>query len=429
MAKRTQRSSPGLPYRLTCWRFIKVAASAEAAVGEAAGSSGSSSRSSSPCSDHENVGSGQYGRCCGGRLCVVRLVQLAFLITMVAAVTHFILAAFTSALVAAPTPRPRPPVFSLPEDQLPQPTSSVLLDLHDFHYLHEAVAACTSLRLFFVFLVHSRPDHFRQREAIRATWGGLRDLGGGWVARTVFLLGRGSGDGDMGDPDRAKVEEMVDQESTQHRDLVVGSFTDHYHNLTYKHIMALRWAATHCAHATFLVKADDDTFIDVPALKALLVRTFDLPPPQRILACNVLPAGTKPQRTGKWAVSTADYPWPEYPRYCAGLAYVATLDLAEELARVAQASVAPRIWVDDVWVTGLLAESLHLHPHYLNLRYSYDYNEMVKWTARATPNAPAPYMFAHLDPACPDWRPTLDILWHHALIAHKNATSISFYSR
>lgn len=364
---------------------------------------------------------------------MVRLAQLALFITSVAAVSHFILAAFTSVLVVAPTPRPRPPVLSLPEHHLPQPAASTLLDLHDFHYLHEAEAACASQQLFFVFLVHSRPDHFRQREAIRATWGGLGDLGGGWAARTVFLLGRGKGGGgeggEVGDPEGAEVEELVDRESLLHGDLVVGSFTDHYHNLTYKHVMALRWAANHCTHATYLVKADDDAFIDVPALKALLGRTFSLPPPRRTLACNVLPAGTQPQRTGKWAVSTVDYPWPEYPRYCAGLAYVATPDLAEELARVAQASVAPRIWVDDVWVTGLLAESLHLYPHFLNLRYSYDHNEMVAWAARATPAAPTPYIFAHLDPASPDWLPTLDTLWHHSLTAHSSAISSPSHSR
>lgn len=203
---------------------------------------------------------------------------------------------------------------------------------------------------------------------------------------------------------------------------MVGAFRDHYHNLTYKHAMALRWAASRCRHAAFVVKADDDAFVDVPALRALLDRTFAAQPPRRTLACHVLPPGTRPQRSGKWAVSAADYPWPEYPQYCAGLAYVATPDAADELSRAAQAGAAPRVWVDDVWVTGLLAEALRLQHHYLNLRYSYDHTEMAQWAARARASLPPPFAFAHLDPACPDWRPTLDALWRHALAA-RNASA------
>ncbi|XP_063863667.1 beta-1,3-galactosyltransferase 5-like [Scylla paramamosain] len=154
--------------------------------------------------------------------------------------------------------------------------------------------------------------------------------------------------------------------------------------------MALRWAAARCPQAIFLVKADDDAFVDVPALRGLLGRTFSVPPPRRTLACNVLPAGMQPQRAGKWAVSHEDYPWPEYPTYCAGLAYVITPALADLLARVAQAGVAPRLWVDDVWVTGLLAEVLRLRPHYLNLRYSYEHDELVAWACPCPACGPAP---------------------------------------
>ncbi|XP_042239644.1 LOW QUALITY PROTEIN: lactosylceramide 1,3-N-acetyl-beta-D-glucosaminyltransferase A-like [Homarus americanus] len=436
--KRGKTYSEKLPWVVIQTDLLEARLGSSSSRGSSRSSSRCSSRSNSPCPDSENGGGSEWcGRWCGrwcGWLCVVRLAQFSLCLTLVAAATHLIIAAFTSMLIATPTPRPRPPVPSLPEHQLPRPEPSKLLDLHDFHYVQEAGEVCSPARLFFVFLVHSRPDHFRQRQAIRATWGGHKDLDGGWAARTVFLLqcgwaartvfllGQGSGGGgEAGEEDGMgglEVRELVEQEARRHGDLVVGSFTDHYHNLTYKHVMALRWAADHCAHATYLVKADDDAFIDVPALRALLGRTFPLPPPRRTLACNVLPAGTQPQRTGKWAVSEVGYPWPEYPRYCAGLAYVATPDLADKLSRVAEAGVATRIWVDDVWVTGLLAESLSLQPHYLNLRYSFDHNEMAAWATRAKPAAPPPYIFAHLDPACPDWRPTLHTLWHHALSAH-----------
>ncbi|XP_045124184.1 acetylgalactosaminyl-O-glycosyl-glycoprotein beta-1,3-N-acetylglucosaminyltransferase-like [Portunus trituberculatus] len=370
------------------------------------------SRSTSPGPEEGGAG----GAWCV-RVCLLRLVQFALLLATLATVANFV----ASALLAAPVPRPRPLLPPVSEDALPHASPATLLDLDDFELLHEAEAACRPARLFFLFLVHSRPDHFLQRQAIRATWGGARDLGEGWATRTVFLLGRGGGgDGNSVAPESSvfDVEGVVAREAARHGDLVVGSFVDHYHNLTYKHVMALRWAARRCSHAIFLVKADDDAFIDVPALRALLGRTFSVPPPRRTLACNALPAGTQPQRSGKWAVSREAYPWVEYPRYCAGLAYLVTPTVADLLARAAQAEVAPRVWVDDVWVTGLLAEALDLRPHYLNLRYSYDHDEVAQWAASARPAAPPPYTFVHLDAARPDWRSTLDTLWSHALTVH-----------
>ncbi|XP_050688256.1 beta-1,3-galactosyltransferase 5-like isoform X1 [Eriocheir sinensis] len=378
------------------------------------------SRSSSPCPEQ-----GAAGEVPCGCMCLLRLLPLALLLLLLAAAANFA-ATFASLLGATPSVQPRPLLPPVPEDSLPPAVAAKLLDLPDHQLLHEAADVCGTPRLFFLFLVHSRPDHFKQRQAIRATWGGARDLGDGWAARTVFLLGRGSGggggsEGHEGAPASVglDVEGVVAREAARYEDLVVGSFVDHYHNLTYKHAMALQWAAHRCPHAAFLVKADDDAFIDVPALRALLGRTFSLPPPRRTLACNVLPAGMRPQRAGKWAVSHQDYPWPEYPRYCAGLAYVLTPALADLLARAAHAGLAPRVWVDDVWVTGLLAEALRLKPHYLNLRYSYDHAELAEWTTRARPAAPPPYTFVHLDPSRPDWRRVLDTLWSHALAAHR----------
>ncbi|KAG0718401.1 Beta-1,3-galactosyltransferase 5 [Chionoecetes opilio] len=388
---------------------------------EATRGSRGSSRSTSP-SPEEGGKSGEV-RCVW--LCLLRVSQVALLLLLLGAAANFIAASLTSVLTATPLLRPRPLLPPVSEDSLPRTASSALLDLRDFQLVHEAQGACAPARLFFLFLVHSRPDHFRQRQAIRGTWGGVRDFGDGWAVRTVFLLGRGSGGGGGGGEGAAPdtggwhVEARVEREAARHRDLVVGSFVDHYHNLTYKHVMALRWAARRCPHAAFLVKADDDAFIDVPALRALLSRTFSVPPPRTTLACNVLPAGMTPQRTGKWAVSHEDYPWPEYPSYCAGLAYVVTPALADMLARVAQADVAPRVWVDDLWVTGLLAEVLRLRPHYLNLRYSYDHDTLATWAARARPHAPPPYTFVHLDPSRHNWRFTLDTLWQHALAAQR----------
>ncbi|NWH55678.1 B3GT4 galactosyltransferase, partial [Fregata magnificens] len=52
----------------------------------------------------------------------------------------------------------------------------------------------------------------------------------------------------------------------RHADLLQGSFADAYANLTRKTLLALRWAAARCPAAPFLLKADDDVFVNLPAL-------------------------------------------------------------------------------------------------------------------------------------------------------------------
>ncbi|NXP56800.1 B3GT4 galactosyltransferase, partial [Heliornis fulica] len=59
-------------------------------------------------------------------------------------------------------------------------------------------------------------------------------------------------------------------EAHQHGDLLQGAFSDTYANLTLKTLLILRWASGRCPGASFLLKADDDVFVNVPALTSYL---------------------------------------------------------------------------------------------------------------------------------------------------------------
>ena len=75
--------------------------------------------------------------------------------------------------------------------------------------------------------------------------------------------------------------------------------------------------------------------------------------------------------TGKWAVSWGDY-WgrmSHYPSYCAGLAYVMRPALGAKLLAAAQ--LLPFFWIDDVYVTGILAAAVQARHFSLNLRYTH----------------------------------------------------------
>ncbi|NXI66926.1 B3GT4 galactosyltransferase, partial [Anseranas semipalmata] len=68
-------------------------------------------------------------------------------------------------------------------------------------------------------------------------------------------------------------------EARRHGDVLQGAFADTYANLTRKTLLLLGWAAARCPGARFVLKADDDAFVHVPALLAHLAA---VPTPARL---------------------------------------------------------------------------------------------------------------------------------------------------
>ncbi|NXR77274.1 B3GT4 galactosyltransferase, partial [Pycnonotus jocosus] len=72
-------------------------------------------------------------------------------------------------------------------------------------------------------------------------------------------------------------------ESRQHGDILQGHFGDSYANLTVKTLLLLRWARACCEAAPFLLKADDDVFVNVPAVATYLATWPGGAPPRLYL--------------------------------------------------------------------------------------------------------------------------------------------------
>ena len=60
-----------------------------------------------------------------------------------------------------------------------------------------------------------------------------------------------------------KLQKSIEDENQKFGDIIQGDFVDSYHNLSYKAIMGNLWAAEFCEQAEFVVKTDDDMFIDL----------------------------------------------------------------------------------------------------------------------------------------------------------------------
>ena len=82
---------------------------------------------------------------------------------------------------------------------------------------------------------------------------------------------------------------------------VKEDFVDTDHNLTYKGVAALRWVDTYCRHTTFVLKTDDDIFVNMFSLIRYLKKmTRETPRPDGLLMCSV--SNVPVQRSGKWKV-------------------------------------------------------------------------------------------------------------------------------
>ena len=111
-------------------------------------------------------------------------------------------------------------------------------------------------KLVLLILVFTAPANFDRRTIIRKTWATDPSLKIRW--RSVFPLGQAGGDNIL--------NKKLEAEGMMYGDLIRGSYNEHYKNLTFKTQMGLEWAAKYCADFQFLLKADDDVFINPYAL-------------------------------------------------------------------------------------------------------------------------------------------------------------------
>lgn len=243
-------------------------------------------------------------------------------------------------------------------DTLPANDFAQLIDITDFAFVIDqsacgngALNATTTVDL--LVIVHSAPANHAKRQVIRDTWAhGLRAP----HARLLFLLGL------VAD---VTSQRAIEAENAQHADIVQGRFVDAYRNMTYKHVAALKWLVYRCPQAGHLLKLDDDVFVNTRNAIELLAPAWPsasspspLSPLRRNLLLCQLQRHVRIKRSyrSKWHVGFRTLRGRYYPDYCPGYAIVYSGDVALRLYREAQRQ--PYFWIDDVHVTGTLAQAV-----------------------------------------------------------------------
>ncbi|CAH1776526.1 unnamed protein product [Owenia fusiformis] len=215
-------------------------------------------------------------------------------------------------------------------------------------YIINEESICRDTNADILFYIHTAPNHKNHRDIIRSTWGGKKQYRD-YKITMVFLLGHSNDD---------QINEGIHNESTIHHDIIQGTFRDTYLNLTYKARMGLNWVNAYCSNAKFIIKTDDDVFVNIPILIKQLEELEIKNETKNLLMCSVIYEDkVNRNELHKNYVSEDEYDVHEpdiYPDYCPGMAFVLSRNALMKIHTLL--NYTRFLKVDDVYITGILAK-------------------------------------------------------------------------
>ncbi|KAG8235165.1 hypothetical protein J437_LFUL015205 [Ladona fulva] len=237
-------------------------------------------------------------------------------------------------------------------------TSSLYATGHDIPAADLCPDAGSGMRL--LILVTSAPKNKDARMAIRQTWGNFgarRDVSVGYFVATSADL---------------ETQRLLESESALYGDIIRANFLDSYLNLTLKTTSMLEWVDTYCPKVRFILKTDDDMFINVPRL--LTFTEEHLGEKRTIygrLAERWIPIRDS---RSKYYVSAKQYNDSVFPDFTTGPAYLLTSDTVHDLYETSlNKSYLP---LEDVFITGLVAQDVKIRrvhaQEFLNQRIPFN---------------------------------------------------------
>ncbi|KAK6173283.1 hypothetical protein SNE40_016763 [Patella caerulea] len=211
---------------------------------------------------------------------------------------------------------------------------------HNFDYVILNKKICdvkgdNSVELFlFILTIH---NNIKQRTMIRDTWLSVSKNNTSDI-RYVFLLGNSM--------DKAMNQKAI-EEAAIFNDILMEDFTDSYQNLTHKTIMGLKYVSNYCKQTKYVLKTDDDMWINIPALQGLLKTDG--------YKLNTAVGGSCSQiafpirdTASKWYASYSKYPGRTYPGFCSGTGYVLSVNVAQKVFEISKD--VPFFHLEDVYV-------------------------------------------------------------------------------
>lgn len=198
--------------------------------------------------------------------------------------------------------------------------------------------------------IMSAPSHKDARMAIRQTWGhyALRQ-----DVSLAFIVGTSK---------EPALNSITTEESTIYGDIIRGNFIDSYDNLTLKTISFMEWIDNYCAATPFVLKTDDDMFINFSKLLSFIEKHWK----SEKTIFGRLARKWKPIRNkrSKYYVSVKQFSQPVFPDFTTGPAYLLTGDIIRGLYKNSLKTTYLKL--EDVFMTGIVAQSLNFKRVHIN---------------------------------------------------------------
>jgi len=214
---------------------------------------------------------------------------------------------------------------------------------HNFKYVIENDNICQETsyteKVSLIIIILTTHRNVNSRNALRRTWLTYTKENTGKV-RYAFLLGESN---------FPAHRQSVIEENNLFHDIIKEDFVDSYKNLTYKTIMGLKWVSQKCSNAKYLLKTDDDMWINIPTLMASL----ENPVVEERLKTSIAGMCTQKalpirNRQSKWYASYLSFPEKMYPGFCSGTGYVTSVKVANQIYEISPN--VPFFHLEDVYV-------------------------------------------------------------------------------
>ena len=205
-------------------------------------------------------------------------------------------------------------------------------------------------RFFLAVIVSSSPnkeENAIRRKVIRRTWGNVNRtrVPSNLPWKVVFMMGK---------PQDYEMNRTIMAEQDKHGDLLIGDYKDAYRNITTKLLMAFQWASQ--MKCTYILKTDDDVYIDIPKLMKWLLDQRDN---NSVYGGVLYTSYVVRDKTHRHYVRREDLSLDHYPVFCKGAMFVISWSLVPKMVDLSKQ--IKRIGPDDAYV-GLLAYQLGVTP-------------------------------------------------------------------
>ena len=218
-----------------------------------------------------------------------------------------------------------------------------------FRYLNLPVGVCDvhvtgdqkEEDLVLLVIIMSFPGDFIGRQNVRHSWVGATRANTAPNIRYIFLLGLANS---------TEEQRKVDAEQAVYNDILQKNIPEGYLLMAVKTVMGLQWAQVRCSRARYIMKADADSFINVPALMSTI---SSVGPEVGLFGhCDVGIPVRDP--LDKHYMSWENNPAPFNPPYCWGPGFVLSRAAAADIVRVAPDMKPVRL--EDVYIGQCMRE-------------------------------------------------------------------------